>query len=421
MPFLGQIPDQQYRTIAKQTITGNGGTTYTLDNTVGSPNELEVFVNNVRQEPTVAYTASGASITFTTALEASDECYVIYQGQAITSNLIQSQNIEDGSITAAKLDKTYVDKTGDSITGTLDLTNGGLIIPKVSSAPGSPIAGQVYYDTTQNNAYWYDGGTSSFVEFGSAKPYQIEYMVIAGGGAGGSDRGGGGGAGGYLSGSMNVGTADEFPIVIGAGGSGGANTFANGNNTTAFSLTAIAGGGGGNCYVQVHPDGGNGGSGGGKSNQGSVAGSGTSGQGFAGGTNGGLTAGGGGGGATGVGGDAYSGNGGAGGPGATWVDGSTRAGGGGGAYGSGGTGGPGAAGGGNGSAGDGNANAGSASANTGSGGGGATGGGSASSGSGGSGIVKIRYAGSQRGTGGTVTSSGGYTYHTFTSSGTYIA
>jgi|TARA_B100002019_G_scaffold288848_1_gene303266 hypothetical protein len=38
---------------------------------------------------------------------------------------------------------------------------------------------------------------------------------------------------------------------------------------------------------------------------------------------------------------------------------------------------------------------------------------------GGSGIVIIRYAGSQKGTGGTVTSSGGYTYHTFTSSGTY--
>jgi hypothetical protein len=35
--------------------------------------------------------------------------------------------------------------------------------------------------------------------------------------------------------------------------------------------------------------------------------------------------------------------------------------------------------------------------------------------------VIIRYSGSQRGTGGTVTSSGGYTYHTFTTSGTYTA
>jgi hypothetical protein len=38
---------------------------------------------------------------------------------------------------------------------------------------------------------------------------------------------------------------------------------------------------------------------------------------------------------------------------------------------------------------------------------------------GGSGVVVVAYLGSQRGSGGTVTSSGGYTFHTFTSSGTY--
>jgi hypothetical protein len=33
----------------------------------------------------------------------------------------------------------------------------------------------------------------------------------------------------------------------------------------------------------------------------------------------------------------------------------------------------------------------------------------------------LRYAGSQRGTGGSVSSAGGFTYHTFNSSGTYTA
>jgi hypothetical protein len=33
--------------------------------------------------------------------------------------------------------------------------------------------------------------------------------------------------------------------------------------------------------------------------------------------------------------------------------------------------------------------------------------------------VIIRYSGSQRGTGGTITSAGGYTYHTFTGNDTY--
>jgi hypothetical protein len=40
-------------------------------------------------------------------------------------------------------------------------------------------------------------------------------------------------------------------------------------------------------------------------------------------------------------------------------------------------------------------------------------------GSGGSGIVIVRYLGAQRATGGTVTSSGGYSIHTFTTSGTF--
>jgi len=46
---------------------------------------------------------------------------------------------------------------------------------------------------------------------------------------------------------------------------------------------------------------------------------------------------------------------------------------------------------------------------------------SGNGGNGGSGIVIISYLGSQRGTGGTVTTSGGYTIHTFTSSSTYNA
>jgi hypothetical protein len=36
-------------------------------------------------------------------------------------------------------------------------------------------------------------------------------------------------------------------------------------------------------------------------------------------------------------------------------------------------------------------------------------------------VVIIRYLGSQRGSGGTVSSAGGYTVHTFNSSGTFTA
>jgi hypothetical protein len=54
-------------------------------------------------------------------------------------------------------------------------------------------------------------------------------------------------------------------------------------------------------------------------------------------------------------------------------------------------------------------------------GGGGGGGDGATGAAGGSGIVIISYAGAQRGTGGTITSSGNNTIHTFNSSGTYTA
>jgi hypothetical protein len=66
---------------------------------------------------------------------------------------------------------------------------------------------------------------------------------------------------------------------------------------------------------------------------------------------------------------------------------------------------------------NGTVNGGAGGTNTGGGGGG--GGHQCNGGAGGSGIVIVRYYGSQQATGGTITSSGGYTIHTFTSSGTF--
>ena len=55
MPFLGNQPVEGYKTVAKQTITGTGATVYTLDYKVTTASELEVSVNNVRQEPSSVY------------------------------------------------------------------------------------------------------------------------------------------------------------------------------------------------------------------------------------------------------------------------------------------------------------------------------------------------------------------------------
>jgi len=82
MPYLGNPLAFAYSAVSYQDLTGGTGTSFTLNNSVLNSNELEVFVNNVRQEPSVAYTASGTTLTMTGSISASDDFYVVYQGMA---------------------------------------------------------------------------------------------------------------------------------------------------------------------------------------------------------------------------------------------------------------------------------------------------------------------------------------------------
>ena len=253
----------------------------------------------------------------------------------------------------------------------------------------------------------------------------LDYLLIAGGGGGGDGNapGGGGGAGGYRSITNVTATAGSLNITIGAGGTGspgGDQRGNSGNNSTITGTSSYSatGGGYGGGY-NSNGIGGTGGSGGGGSGP---TGTGTGGTGNAGGyspvegTNGGDSSnnsnfGGGGGGAGSSGSSGASG--GAGGSGATWLDGITRAGGGGGGNNGGTNGGSG----GGGSGGTSGSGGGGGTANTGSGGGAGK---DSAGGNGGSGVFIVRYqTGTVTATGGTVTTASGYTYHKFTTSGTF--
>ena len=80
MGYIGNQTTNSYTSLDKQTITGNGGTSYTLTHAVANNNEIEVFVNNVRQEPAVAYSVAGTAHTMTGNVLSTDDFYVVYQG-----------------------------------------------------------------------------------------------------------------------------------------------------------------------------------------------------------------------------------------------------------------------------------------------------------------------------------------------------
>lgn len=261
----------------------------------------------------------------------------------------------------------------------------------------------------------------------------IDYLIVGAGGGGGyastdgdgDGAGGGGGGGAVKQGSQNLGT-DTFPVVVGPTTA----VYTTGANSSFNGITAIGGGRGG----RPNENGGDGASGGGagrgyyEGDIGTAAHYGGNGiDGYQGGRDfwdGDNYGGGGGGGATEVGGDAIDNQapeyraGGHGGEGVTSsISGTSRvygSGGGGGASNGPGTGGT--------NAGSGTAAAKNAPANYGGGGGGggAAAGGDAG-GTGGSGVVILRYlTGKAQATGGTMTTSGAYTIHTFTSNGNFV-
>lgn len=223
---------------------------------------------------------------------------------------------------------------------------------KSATAPASPDAGDIWYNTSNGVASIFNGSawitiSNTFVaEGGSITTYSsgpttykvhtfttsgnfvvtagsadADVLMVGGGGGGGADNAGGGGAGGLLyygtetprAGNRIGLLSGTYPIVVGAGGtghrgasSGGPPFGVNGSNTTAFTYTAIGGGAGasseGGAGSGPGAAGGSGGGGNGNTDNTTpfTPGAGTSGQGNTGGT-GANGAGGGGGGAGAVG------------------------------------------------------------------------------------------------------------------------
>jgi hypothetical protein len=98
MPFIGNQPAEAYSSFQKQDFSTSATTSYTLDHPVANQNEIALFINFVRQEPTTAYTASGTSLTLTSATTSSDDMYCVYLGKAV-----QTVNPPSGSVGSSQV------------------------------------------------------------------------------------------------------------------------------------------------------------------------------------------------------------------------------------------------------------------------------------------------------------------------------
>jgi len=148
MAYIGKRPEDTFRGLAsKASFTGDGSTTaFDLSENAldGGTNDIQVFVNNVRQErgSGKSYTLGldGSSrvrrITFTVAPVASDVIYVISPGRSsnefntVSDNAITTAKIQANAVTVAKLASTL-----DISSNTVTLPTGQtLTSPKIATA-----------------------------------------------------------------------------------------------------------------------------------------------------------------------------------------------------------------------------------------------------------------------------------------------
>lgn len=143
MAYLGKEAVNRSTGTSKDSFSGNGSTTaFTMSRSVLLVTDIEVFVDNVQQEPTTAYTVSGTTLTFTEApANGTNNIYVIHR---IGNN--DSMTIQSG-ISATLSDAT--------ISGTLTVSSGTLTVSgsgskvNFSNLPTSDpgVAGQLYRDS----------------------------------------------------------------------------------------------------------------------------------------------------------------------------------------------------------------------------------------------------------------------------------
>jgi hypothetical protein len=118
MSYIGTPPSNAFTSLLKQDFTTSVTTGYTLDHAVNNANDIALFINFVRQEPTAAYSASGVTLTLTSATSATDDMYCVYLGQALqtvnppnasvgasqlASDAVTTAKILDANVTSAKL------------------------------------------------------------------------------------------------------------------------------------------------------------------------------------------------------------------------------------------------------------------------------------------------------------------------------
>ena len=141
MTYIGNPQGTGFSKIDSQQFSGTGSkTAYTMRHPVSQAEHVAVYVNNVRQDPHMAYTVSGTTLTFTEApSNATNNIYVVYLGGAINTTELPtdvSLGVKGGIINAPSIFKHGEIQTGAYFpaANTVALVQGGKEILRANNS-----------------------------------------------------------------------------------------------------------------------------------------------------------------------------------------------------------------------------------------------------------------------------------------------
>lgn len=183
MATLGNVPAEAYTNTVKDSFSGNGSTTAFTMSLPTVTNDVRVVVENVIQDPTVAYSVSGTTLTFTSAPPTgTNNVYVVHLGPAAMT-AVPPAEIADATTFASSLTvqgaftSKGIDDNADAVALTIDSSE-NVLIGKTSADDGTNVGieaqagGALYLAKNAPNIYLNrlssDGDIAVFKKSGTA-------------------------------------------------------------------------------------------------------------------------------------------------------------------------------------------------------------------------------------------------------------
>lgn len=141
MPYLGNSPTSNFASVTKDTFSGNASTTAFTLSKPATTNGVAVYVENVRQIPTTAYSVSGTTLTFTgTPPSGTNNIYVMHHNTPVSTATHPA---------AQDLTATNANFTGNVTGAGIDL----LLSATISSAVSAYDIDSTYINSTHDNYF----------------------------------------------------------------------------------------------------------------------------------------------------------------------------------------------------------------------------------------------------------------------------